>query len=269
MAESKDAADQERFAELQKLAKEWMERLLVRYPELTVEHRGVPPERNALRQLHDLMGRFPPSLNTLRYGASWRLSERMDAGSDPTLREWVASNAGLLEELRAIGIMPDRSMEGLDAESQQFLMMCVRLPDILFLDADVAMADKDYSRALSSLMAAKGIAGHLLGAEAPDIHQANTGFMLEGTLRRYVLDVVMEQLPPGEFESGGWENLARPAMRDAADFSRLVLGSYHYNSSEYLLPTLSNPAEARLPYDADELVETYTRLAAGVVRDNT
>ncbi|RYD26058.1 MAG: hypothetical protein EOP87_23365 [Verrucomicrobiaceae bacterium] len=100
---SKDPKERAKVLEIQRLAEAWMERLMERFPELAIQRKPVPDERNGFLKWLE----FADRLKDLSPGdsASIKLAQPLSdylAGKAPwdpaAAREWLAANSALMRK---------------------------------------------------------------------------------------------------------------------------------------------------------------------------
>lgn len=256
--------EQARFAELRKAAIAWYEKVLARYPELAPKYKEVPDGRNGLLAWVNLMKRLsalsPDGGAVLKVPPSFFASLRESVEWDgPTARTWMNENRALMDEIRQIGLMPDRSAKGIPWE-ELFPMGAQegtfeRGMTALIMEARLAAEDGDAAGALEAARAAKGLANHLNQSELTGL---TAGFRGAG-INRYIIEEIMPSLPPGSLDIGAWETLVNPVDIDPEVATGLTRTSWRWTMIEDLLPSLLNPDEAKPPSDPEALVEVYTR----------
>ncbi|MBK1817454.1 hypothetical protein JIN84_17675 [Luteolibacter yonseiensis] len=277
LKQSENPQDQEKYRKLMKLGKAWYGRILVRYPELSVTYKDLPAERNGLLQ----WARFEKRLrDTIKPGASGLidLPDKLKAHFGVTkefpwnshsVKDWLDDNRALLDEARAIALMPERSSGGF-SEDETVLETGMAARDFskaFLMEARLFAEQGDIGRALESIRAANGLADHLRNGEAPTFMQGLVGANVQQTIDRYVLSNILPALPSGT-DVTAWENAANPTLRQPADFARLVRGEWNAYMPGVFLPALADTKDPGTPADAEALAEAYTQASRSFVNRN-
>ena len=176
---SKDPLDQQKARLIERNADAIYQQLLKRYPELAVGMRNVPPERNGFLKFLELQERYNKprgkhSQPSCRVPIPENLAKHLNHGeawSSGDARSWLDSQRCLIDEIRSIGLIPERSVAGIDLDRWFFMpaRFAKECTDALLLDARLAAEDGDTERAMSSVKAAVGFADHLGDVETPTL----------------------------------------------------------------------------------------------------
>lgn len=267
---SKDPKDQAEYQRLLELARKWHENLLSRYPELRVAYRDVPDDRNALKLLFDLQKRLLNEDGSSSFKMSDDLKVMLNNKQplDPKAAQaWLDANRAVVDELRAIGLMPESSMKGVDA-SLFGIGIHIDGNNALLMDARLAAERGDLAASMESVQAAVGLANHLRDSDAPHLlHTMVAGAMLSQA-RSIVFESILPSLPAGQADLAAWESLLNPTVQTPADFARTMKGEWNGMMQNELLPIFADPAESRAPADADLMVEAYTSYFARITQLN-
>jgi len=277
LRKSKDPDDQAEFRRLIELAKDWQKRLLTRYPELANRYNDVPDERNALKKLVELAKRYrlrEDLSNTAAMNFPDEFKKQLFKGKPldaQAAKTWLDTNRALIEEVRAIGLMPERSTKDcFDFPDYQLTthVLIPRLSNMLLLDARLAADQGDVQGALKSIQAANGLAGHLVDADAPNLIMTMVGYSQRKSVRDAVLGSILPALPASQVDLTAFENALSPGIEKPAAWAKTIRAEWNLGASDYLLPPLASLSEPMAPRDPDLLVETYTRCMANIVRNN-
>lgn len=272
LLESKDPKDQARARELRRLAEALHRRVLERYPELAVPDKNVPPERNGFLKWLEFAERFesgspkgsksfpiPDELNKhLSHDGPW------DAAA---AKAWLTREKALIDEIRAIGLMPEQSIAGIDVDRYAFMpaRLAKGASDALLLDARLAAGEGDVTRALESLQAAKGIATHLGKVETPSLLAVTVQIVVDLQVNSYALTDIMPALPPGRLDPAAWESAIRPTVVAPDEYARILKGEWNVTARQYLLPMLCDTADPKYPNDPDALIDHHAGYFSQIV----
>lgn len=263
---SKDPADQAKAAALRKKAAELYKRVLDRYPELAVEMRDVPPERNGFLKWLELSERFQadPSRSERDGSKTLGMPESLRqflAGNGPwnaaEVRAWLAKEKPFLDELRSIGMLPDRSVAGIDVHRYGFINMRLakECGEMLMLEACLAAEEGNTTAALEAVQAAKGLADHMGKIETPSLIAVTLQLLLEFQVRSYTVAYVIPSLPEGQFDPAAWEQAIHTDPGPPADFVRIIKGEWNVSAQEFLLPILSDLEDPKYPKDPEAAID--------------
>ena len=262
---SKDPKDQAEYRRLLELAKKWHENLLSRYPELRVAYRDIPDERNALKQWADLKERLTNEDGSCRLDPPDNLS--IVRNWDPKAAQaWLDANRATVDELRRICLMPESSGKDVDLEALGSLISHGH--QALLLDARLAADRGDLAASMESVRAIVSLANHFQDSEAPYLFHSMVVGEILGSTRDAVFASILANLPPEQVDLAAWENVLDPTVQTPADFARTMRGEWNSMMSKVTLPALIDPAEGRIPADAELFVETYTKYCMDMVQTN-
>ncbi|RYD33653.1 MAG: hypothetical protein EOP87_10625, partial [Verrucomicrobiaceae bacterium] len=271
---SADPKDKAKVSELLRLAGAWHKRLLERYPELAVEMRNVPDERNGFLKWLEFCERLEDgnTKGSVKIPFSTELEDYLGNGTwnAEAARRWLAENKALLDEIRAIGLMTERSVNGISEERWSFTSskMAKSAVDALSIDARFAAEAGDVAGALESVLAARGLAEHLAGVETSSLLTGTVKMLLDFQLTKRVLEEIIPALPPGQVDVAAWEKVVNPGPVGPAEFARLMKGEWSVGSRNFLLPMLLNTEDPELPSDGRALVDIYSMWFLGNARSH-
>ncbi len=273
---SKDPADQARAAELRRQAQALYQRLLKRYPELAVSMRTVPAERNGFLKLLELLERLEPNparpdprnISAIQFPESLKNYLSGTASFDVAeARAWLAKEEALLDEIRAIGLLPERSVAGIDVNRYGFFSarLAKGFSDMLLLEARLAAEEGNAAAALEAVRAAKGLGDHIGNVETPSLLGVTVQILLNLQVQSQALSQIIPALPPEQFDLAAWEAAVRPEVMPPAEFSRVMKGEWHVGVQQYLLPILCDTEDPKYPPDPDALLDFYSGGFAGII----
>ncbi len=273
LANSKDPKDQARAKELRRLADILHKQLLERYPELAVAAKHVPPERNGFLKWLEFSERFSSKSQPKGIEFTEDLVKHL-SGNAPwnaeAAKAWLAREKSLMDEIRAIGLMPEQSIEGIDIH--RFAFASARLAktcsEALLLDARLAAEEGNVAAALESVQAANGIAAHFANVETPSLLAITVQILLKMQTQKYALTEVMPALPAGQLDPAVWEQVLNPKVPEPAEYARVMRGEWSVITREYLLPVLLDPGELKTPPDPDALLDVYSGYFINIVQDH-
>ncbi|GAA5481539.1 hypothetical protein [Haloferula sargassicola] len=268
LCKSDDPADQAMAAELRERAQEWYRQMLERYPEFAIELRDVPPEQNGFLKMLELAerleaegtGSFQPDLPlspTLRDhfddGGKWNPAEA---------RQWLAEHADLMEEIRAIGLLPDQSVTGIDLARWFVISSKVyrSAAQALLAEAHLAADEGRTADAMQSVQAARGLAHHLGDIESPTLLNETVNILLIRTVAGYTMDQILPALPAGEIDPVTWEQVVDPPVSPPSHFAELMKAEWRISSQALLLPMLADTTDPYYPPDVADLLDTHALL---------
>jgi hypothetical protein len=274
MLDSDDPRDRARAKELQRLGEALWRKALERYPELAVAERSVPPDRNGFLKWLDFAARVgadpsrPGTPADRDLGMPEALKRHLGGDSpwdETAARAWVKKERAMVDEIRAIGLLPDRSTGGIEPDRYGFIpaRLAKQAGDILLLDARLAAGDGDLDRAMESVRAAQGLAAHFSQVESPSLLAATVALMLNLQTQEYVVTQVIPALPMERREVAAWERALEPSVQGPAEFGRLMRGEWNVMARSFLMPMLADAQDPRYPPDPAALVDAQ---AGGFVR---
>lgn len=272
-AYSKDPKEQAKAAEIRRLADALHKRLLERYPELAVASKNVPPERNGFLKWLEFSERFTSTSQPKGVEFPKELQEHLSgrgAWNSASARAWLDQQKPLLDEIRAIGLMPEQSIDGIDVHRYAFTgaRLAKSCSEALLLEARLAAESGDAASAIASIQASNGLANHMANVETPSLLAITVQILLQMQTQSYALNQVMPALPPGHLDPAAWEKALNSKVSGPEEFARIMRGEWNVCSREYLLPPLVNSEEPRPPPDPDALIDVYTAYFVNVVGDH-
>jgi hypothetical protein len=263
---SKDPGDQMKVQMIEQHADSLHQQLLKRYPELAVEMRHVAPERNGFLKFLELKERCRKTLEPFSSELPVPMPESLkkflkgEAWNSVAARSWLESQREFIDEVRNIGLLPERSIAGIDLDrwyfvQQQFARDCA---DALLLDARLAAEEGDVERALASVQAAVGLADHIGEVETPSLMATTAQTFIRLSVQKQALSKIMPHLPPGRIDVSAWQAAVDPQPQTPADFARSMTGEWHVWSRFYLLPSVADVEDPRYPPDPEALLDAYS-----------
>lgn len=273
---STNPADRAKAAEIRKQAQFLYQQVLKRYPELAVTLREVPAERNGFLQLLDLLERFQadPARRLPRDVPALQLPESLTkflSGSGPwdpaEARAWLAKEKALLDEVRAIGLLPEQSSAGIDVNRYSFFSARVvkGFSDALLLEARLAAEEGNVAGALDAIRAAKGVGDHIGKIETPSLLSVTVQILLNLQVQSQVVSHIIPALPPGQFDPAAWEAAVRPEVLPPSEYSRIMKGEWHIGVQQYILPIACDVEDPKYAPDPEALIDFYSGRFAEVV----
>ena len=272
LCESKNPDDQEKVRELRRLAEAWHQKLRLRFPELAVPMRNVPDERNGFLQWLDFCDRMEVGMR--RGAASVSFPKEIEdylnhkgAWNPEAAKAWLAQQKPLLDEVRAIGLLPEQSANGIPLDRWGFInaRLVKGWADALMMESRLAAEHGDVATALESARAVRGLADHLGNVETPSLLAATVQTLLHLSLENRVLTDIIPSLPAGQVDPLPGENAINPTVSDPAEFARLMKGEWSVGTRYFLLPMLLDAGDPKSPPDGGELLDFYSMLFADVV----
>lgn len=269
---SKDPKDQAEYQELMRQGEEWFQRILARYPELAASYKPVPDDRNALLRLRNLENRLRrsgPNGEDFNFNLpeGFAGAPNQPDGNLGEAKTWLDANRSLVDEIRAIGLMPDRSSADLPPLNSES-MWGSTFANILLMDARAAAANGDLSSAAESVRAATGLADHLKNSDAPTFLDSLVGSLIQQRVQSYVITNILPSIPAGQVDLSLWEKALNPPLQQPADFSLIVKSEWSSTMRNYLLPSLADTANSSNPNDSEALTEAYTQHMLALARQN-
>jgi hypothetical protein len=276
LANSDRPEDQEKYKQLMRQAKEWYDRLLARYPELAVTYKSLPAEKNGLLQWYRFQKRITdaarksgkPSELECPFSDHFR-NPRIQPWDPVAAKAWLDQRSALLEEARAIALMPDQSSGGITSEGlNRYPSLTLDCANAFLLEARWYAEQGDAARALESVRAATGLARLLTGGEAPTLSEGLRGSYIHQEIESYVFSGILPALPGGAVDISLWENVVSPRIQQPDDFSRMVRGQWNHGMPMEFLPNLADPSDPSAPTDAEALAEAYTQFSRSLATKN-
>lgn len=263
---SKDPEDRKRYRELRRQADAMFKELEKRYPELAVKLREVPAGRNGFLKLLELQERYHPDPNHATGGLPKPIADSVESflklktWDAAAAKSWLESQNDLVSEIRSIGRMPERSVNGIDLERWWFpnFRFAKGCADLMLVDARSAVVEGDLERAASSLQASVGIADHIGEIETPSLLNTTIAMQIRQNAQTFLFSDLLPNVPPGRLDASAWENAVNPRVSPADDLARIMAGEWNVGSRVFLLLPLADPEDSRRPPDPEALLDAYT-----------
>lgn len=270
---SKSPEEQARAKELTRLADGLYQQMLARYPELAVTLRSVPDERNGFLKLLELAERhspsgradqspsLPPGLSDLLKKTSW------DAAAT---KEMLLKEKSLLDEIRSIGLMPERSIADIEIwrfgfTHGRFHKSCA---DLLLADARLAAEEGRPEDALESIRAANGIASHLGEIETSSLLATTFQILIRNQTQRQFFSNIMPAISSGGTDVAAWESALFPPSEVSGNFAQITKGEWNVTARQFLTPMLMDTADPLYPPDPEALLDAHASFFLKLVQDH-
>ncbi|MEO7100987.1 MAG: hypothetical protein ABI162_16645 [Luteolibacter sp.] len=270
---SKDPLDQAKYHDLRRLADAWQQKLLLRFPDLAIAMKTVPDDQNGFLKWLDLLDKikaakpesvpgidFPKELDEyINHQGSWN--------ADAT-KAWLAQQKSLVDEIHAIGLLPEQSVNGIPIDRWGFFAARFgkNCAEIMTLEARVAAEQGDVAAALESVRAAKGLADHLSEVETSSALANTVKIIMQLNLEYHVLNDIIPALPAGQVDPAVWESAVNPTVSGPAEFARLVKSQWSVINRYYILPPLLDAEDPKSPPDGGELLDHFALDSLEIVR---
>ena len=256
---SEDPADQAKVAELKQWGDALYQRVLERYPELAVEYKDIPPEENGFLKWLEFCERQKNSSGQL-FDIPKSLQKQLNGRApwdEEVARQWLSENRNLLDELRAIGSMPEQSTKDIDVNRRDFssISQASSAVGVLMLDARLSIAEGHPSKALESVQAARGLADHFSEIETPTLISTAIANQAQKRVTDYTLRELIPSLPANEFKPSQWENALNPQLQPPSTLGEAFAGEWHVASRRYTFPMLSDSEDPYYPSDPAALID--------------
>jgi hypothetical protein len=262
MLKSNKPADQASLATVRHWSGPLYRQLQRRYPELAIPLKPVPDDRNGFLEWLELSERveadpsqdfaFPASLRQYVDDAGpWNAADA---------RSWRITDKAKIDEVRAIGLLTERSIAGLAIDRYSFIPArharnCV---NALLVDARLAAGEGDAAAALESVRAARGFADHFDKIETPTLLSITVSILLNLELQKQVLADLIPSLPPGKFDPQAWDAAVRPEVVPPSEFARIMKGEWNVGVQQFLLPILCDAGDPHYLGDPEAFIDFYS-----------
>lgn len=261
---SKDPRDQAKASELRRLVEAWHQKLLLRFPELAVTMKSIPDEQNGFLKWLDLSDKIKAANQKVVPGIDFPKAldgylNHQGAWNADAAKAWLAQQKSLVDEIHAIGLLPDQSVNGIPIDRWGFIAARFgkNCEEILVLEARVAAEQGDVAAALESVRAAKGLADHFSGIETPTLLAATVNILMQLNLENHVLRDIIPALPPGQVDPAVWEKVLNPTVSSPAEFARLMKGEWSASNRQWLLPFVLDAEGPDCPPDGGDALDLY------------
>lgn len=231
--------------------------LAARHPELAIVYKEVPNAQNGFLQWLEFEKRHPSNPlfvsdpeAILKDSAGWN-SERA--------RQWLEDNAALMAEIRAVGLLPDRSMKGIKlspfgSTNTRLRRQCV---DALCLQARIEAERGGLQDSLESMRAARGLADHADQIEGPSFLDATVALLLRKKVRETFFEDLLPLLPLSAEGLANWEDAILSSAVSPSDLSVFIRGEWHV-TVHFMIVGLVADTKVK---DPSRLLEAWADLA--------
>lgn len=273
LSQSDDPLDQKEADRLRALGKELHQRVLERYPELAVELKEVAPEDNGFLQWLELIERLKeeqenPHPKIIDLPSDLRKMVQGKEAWDPaTAKAWLDQERALLDEIRAIGLLPDQSTAGIDVHRwvDTLSSSAMHAVDALLLDARLAADSGNVQHAMESVQAASGLSRHIGAIESPALLNSLINSSQQVRIQNYTFTELLPLVPPGQFDPAAWQTSVNPQTSPPSIIADMLRGEWNALTQEYLFPVLVDAQEPNYPPDPDALIDVHTSYIADLV----
>ncbi|RYD33337.1 MAG: hypothetical protein EOP87_11175, partial [Verrucomicrobiaceae bacterium] len=271
---SDDPADVAKGRDIQRRAEYWMRKLMERYPELAMKPHPVPDERNGFLKWVEFHDRFKNAMpgKVASFGFSEAFPNNLAEKTpwDPkAASEWMKANSAIMDEIRAMGLLPDASSDGIAVDRYGFIhaRLAKECTDALMMEARLAAENGDVAAAMESVRAARGLSGHLGDVESASLLQTTVRILTQLDIEQRVFSEILPALPDGSRDPSAWEAVVRPEIRPPSDFARIMKGEWSVTLREWVLPPILDAEDTMSPPDPGALLDAYTRPFAELVQN--
>jgi len=238
---------------------EWV---IARHPELAVVYRDVPDERNGFRKWLEFDARHPEGRLDLP-----KEIERMTSGEAwdaEWVSAWLKEHAALIEEIAAIGRLPEQSIKGVRLPNCGFVG--ARLPkqcsDLLLLQARLQAERKQPEAALQSVRAAMGLADHFDQIETPSLLHSTVGILLRLNAGRRFYETILPTLPPDSLDLPAWRQALQGPPVSPKELGLIMRGEWHVGLRYLVLPQVMVDPKGGIPHDLAKFADRWAEAMA-------
>lgn len=219
--------------EIRHLADQLYEEFLAKHPEIAVTYKDVPDRENGFLRLLDFADRhdaaggkglsLPDDIDKMLNGSS--------AWNATRFAEWLRDNQGMLDEILAIGLLPEQSAKGIDPAryvslpARTYVDMC----KILRGNARALLEQGDEAAALRSLRATLGISNHMVRIETPSLLAETVAIMTRAQTWKFATEHAPSDL-------AAWRDALELGTASPAMLADLFRGEWHTVTRGILLP---------------------------------
>lgn len=256
---SDDPEERAEYQRLVKLGEPWFQNLLNRYPELKLDAKKLPDERNAMHRLMALQERLGMETLIQMSQKLQGLLPKREPWNPEKAQAWLDAHRDLMDDIRKISQMTESSIIGLEEKGTRYPF---RFGDALLLQARLSAEHGDWQAALENIRAASGISRLVRDAEGADFAQNSAGSSLEVRIRDQFLETILPTIPLEKLDLAAWRDALRSEPRSPADFVNMLKAEWNTKTRYEVIPALVDPAATDCPPDAEYLVQAYTEYMA-------
>ena len=266
-------ADKAYCRQIERQVEAWYQKLLRRYPEMAVTMKTIPDEQNGFLKWLEFSEKmkaanpkvatgidFPKELDDfLNHQGTWNAE---------AARNWLTEKKPLMDEIRAIGQMPDESVNGIAVERWAFMgaRLAKNSVEGLILEARLAAEQGDASTALESIRTARGLADHFTGVETPTLLAATVQILIHLELEKFALAEIMPALPAGQLDPAAWEQALNPTVSAPSEFARYMKGEWTTTTRQYVLPMILDAEDPDVITDGGDYLDAHAAPFVETVR---
>ncbi|MEO7100986.1 MAG: hypothetical protein ABI162_16640 [Luteolibacter sp.] len=267
-------ADQAYCREMERRVEAWYQKLLLRYPEMAVTMKTVPDDQNGFLKWLELSERLKKE-NGGHDVQSLSLPKELDqylshegAWNAEAAKTWLAQQKALVDEIRAIGLMPEASVNGIAVDRWGFIpaRLARDCAQSLMLEARLAAEQGDTAAAFLSIQAAKGLADHFTEVETPTLLGVTVQIILQLSLEKFTLTQILPILPAGQLDPTAWKQVLNPIVSPPSEFARYMKGEWSVTTRQYVLPMLLDAEDPDVITDGGDFLDAYVAPFVDIVR---
>jgi hypothetical protein len=233
------------------------EKLAARHPELVIVYKEVPDAQNGFLHWLEFEKRHPSS--PLFVSDPEAILEDSAGWNSERARQWLEDNAALMAEIRAVALLPDRSVKGIKLSPFGFTNTRLRRQcvDPLCLQARIEAERGDWQDSLESMRAARGLTDHADRIESPSFLDATVGLLLRKKVRETFFEDILPLLSLSGEEMANWEDAILAPAVSPSDMAALVRGEWHVSVHFMILGLMGD----KTVKDPSRLLEAWADLA--------
>ncbi|MEO5913486.1 MAG: hypothetical protein ABIS50_04585 [Luteolibacter sp.] len=273
LLKSSNPADIAQGKEMQRRMDAFHQKLLLRYPEMAVTMKAIPDDQNGFLKWLEFSERLKKSsgLDSPNLGIPQDLVHYLNDGGPwnaEVARAWLSQQKSLVDEIRAIGLMPDSSVNDVAVDRWAFTSarLAKQSAECLMTEARLYAEEGNAAAAMESIRAAKGFSDHFTEVETPTLLAATVRILIQLELENRVLTEIMPALPAGQVDPTAWESVLNPTVSQPSEFTRYMKGVWSATTRQYLLPMLFDPEDSYQLPDGGDMLDAYSSLFVETVR---
>ncbi|RYD54326.1 MAG: hypothetical protein EOP83_22230 [Verrucomicrobiaceae bacterium] len=156
------------------------------------------------------------------------------------MAKWLEENRALVDEIKAIGLLEEQSVKGIDMQRTMFFggRLANECSKVLLADARLAMERGDEAAALQSADAVFGLADHLDRMEMPSLLSETVAILMRINARKDIVNQILGSEGGTTADLAAWQALLAGNSETPADLANVFFGEWHHTVRSYLMPGL-------------------------------
>ena len=245
-------------------AEEWYARIIATHPEMAVAYKDVPNEQNGFLQWQLFLDRCSANGALDLPEDITKMMDSPEAWDLKRFSEWLAQHQEIIEEITALGFLPDQSVKGMDAWKLGFSSARPKgiATRLLLACARLSMEQGDQAAALRYLRSTMGSANHFEKIETPSLLDETVSTLMRLRTQHFALDILSSGTALSPEDLRNWQKVIAIGPASPKDLAHVQKGEWHVSTRTLALPyLLGSPAMSgldvseKIPLDPEAFID--------------